>query len=127
MRYWRLLFALAALALATLGVYGVLAFGVSQRIKEFGIRMALGATHTGVLGLVLRDGLRIAAGGVIAGLVVAAALTRSLSGFLFGVKPLDPWTFVVVPVTLTMVALIACAIPARRAMGVDPAIALHDE
>ncbi len=120
-------FALAALALAALGVYGVLAFGVSRRIREFGIRMALGATHTGVLALVLRDGVRIAAGGAVAGLLAAAVLTRSLQGFLFGVKSFDPFTFLAVPVTLTLVALIACAIPARRAMRTDPAIALHDE
>src|SRR5262249_32127792 len=91
-------FALAALALSALGVYGVVAFAVSQRVKEFGIRMALGGSGGDVLGLVFRDGLRIAAGGVGVGLAVTAGLSQSLAGLLFGVKPIDPLTFVVVPV-----------------------------
>jgi putative ABC transport system permease protein len=114
-------FALAALALAALGVYGVLAFAVTQRVKEFGIRLALGATASGLLRLVLRDGLRIV------GIGIAAVLTRSIAGFLYGVQKLDPLTFVAVPAVLTVIALIACAMPARRAMGVDPMSALRDE
>jgi putative ABC transport system permease protein len=120
-------FALAALALAALGVYGVLAFTVAQRVREFGIRMALGARGEDVLTLVLGGGLRIAVGGTIVGLAAAAALTQSLGSMLFGVQPLDPVTFVAVPLMLTVVAMVACAIPARRAMVVDPAIALRDE
>ena len=120
-------FAAAALALAGLGVYGVLAYAVSRRLREFGIRMALGATSGNVLGLVLKDGMRIAAGGIAAGLAVAAVLTRWLGTLLFGVRPLDPLTFGMVPIVLALVALMACTIPARRAVGVDPAVALHEE
>jgi putative ABC transport system permease protein len=120
-------FAVAALALAALGVYGVLAFAVTQRVKEFGIRLALGATASGLLRLVLRDGLRIVTIGLAVGLVAAAVLTRFISGSLYGVQTLDPLTFVAVPALLTAIALIACAMPARRAMGVDPMSALRDE
>lgn len=120
-------FAVAALALAALGVYGVLAFAVTQRVKEFGIRLALGATASGLLRLVLRDGLRIVAIGLAAGLAAAAMLTRYISGSLYGVQILDPLTFAAAPALLTAIALIACAMPARRAMGVDPMSALRDE
>jgi len=120
-------FAIAALALAAIGVYGVLAFGVSQRVKEFGIRWALGATSSSLLGLVIREALQIAGAGLAVGLAIAALLTHSLDKFLFGVRHIDPVTFVVVPLVLTIVALVACAGPARKAMGVDPATALHDE
>jgi ABC-type antimicrobial peptide transport system permease subunit len=105
----------------------VLAYAVSQRLREFGIRMALGATSGNVLRLVLKDGLRIAVGGIVVGLAVAAVLTRWLETLLFGVRPLDPLTFGAVPIVLALVALAACAIPARRAVGVDPAVALHEE
>jgi putative ABC transport system permease protein len=120
-------FAIAALALAAIGVYGVLAFAVSQRVKEFGIRLALGATGAGLLRMVLGDGLRIVGLGLLVGLAAAAALTQSLAGFLFEVRTLDPVTFIAVPLVLVVIALIACAMPARRAMGVDPMEALRDE
>jgi putative ABC transport system permease protein len=120
-------FAAAALALAALGVYGVLAFAVTQRVKEFGIRLALGATASGLLRLVLGDGLRMVAIGLAVGLVVAAFSTRFISGSLYGVQTLDPLTFIAVPALLTAIALLACAIPARRAMGVDPMSSLRDE
>jgi hypothetical protein len=113
--------------LTPVGVYGVLAFGVSQRINEFGIRLALDATGEALLRLVVGDGLRIVATGVVAGLAAAALLTRSLGAFLFGVTLLDPLTFAAVPLTLALIALIACAIPAHRAMTVDPMTALRDE
>ncbi len=120
-------FGVAALALAALGVYGVLAFAVTQRVKEFGIRLALGATASGLLRLVLGDGLRIVGIGLALGLMAAAFLTRFISRSLYGVQTLDPLTFVAVPALLTAIALIACAMPARRAMGVDPMSALRDE
>jgi len=120
-------FGVAALALAALGVYGVLAFAVTQRVKEFGIRLALGATASGLLRLVLGDGLRIVTIGLAAGLIAAAFLTRFISGSLYGVQTLDPLTFIAVPALLTAIAMTACAMPARHAMGVDPMSALRDE
>ncbi len=120
-------FAGVALVLAAVGVFGVLAFSVSQRTREFGIRMALGARTNDVLGLVLAGGLKLAAIGVASGLAAAAALTRVLVSLLFGVKPLDPVTFLAAPALLALVVLIACAAPALRAARVDPAVALRQE
>jgi putative ABC transport system permease protein len=120
-------FAALALALAVVGVFGVLAFGVSQRTREFGIRMALGASGREVLRIVLAGGSRIVGAGIFVGLLGALALTQSLSALLFGVKALDPVTFIATPLLLAAVALIACALPAWRASRVDPAIALREE
>jgi putative ABC transport system permease protein len=120
-------FSFAALSLAALGVYGVLAFAVNQRVKEFGIRLALGATGASLLRLVLRDGLRIAIAGLAAGLAVAAALARLLTRFLFNISPLDPLTFTTASILLAVIALVACIVPAHRAMVVDPIMALRDE
>ncbi len=120
-------FAAIALALAAVGIFGVLAFSVSQRTREFGIRMALGAQSADVLRMVMRDALKITVAGVAAGLVLAAALTRSLAALLFGVQPHDLVTFVGSAALLAVVALIACAAPALRAARVDPAVALHQE
>lgn len=120
-------FALVAIILAVVGVSGVLAFAVSRRTREFGIRMALGASGGRVLGLVLGQGSAIVAGGLVSGALGAAALTRSLSTLLFGVQPLDPLTFVVTPAILACAALMACAVPAWRASRVDPVVALRDE
>jgi putative ABC transport system permease protein len=120
-------FAGAALALAALGVYSVLAYAAGQRRREFGIRMALGATGSNVLRLVLKQGGAIVCAGVAAGLVLAGLLVRSLTTLLFGVTPFDPVTFLIAPAILAAVALSACAIPARRAMLTDPAVALHEE
>jgi len=100
---------------------------VSQRTREFGIRMALGAHTADVLRLVLTGGLKIIAAGVAIGLAGAAFLTRSLSTLLFGVKPLDPATFLIAPLLLSLVAIAACLVPAWRAVRVDPSDALRQE
>ncbi|HUE01754.1 MAG TPA: ABC transporter permease [Bryobacteraceae bacterium] len=120
-------FGALAMVLAAIGVFGVLAFSVSQRTREFGIRMALGARAGDVLRIVAGDGLRIAVIGIALGLAGAAALTRSLTALLYGVKPADPVTFATAPVVLAVVVLAACAAPAWRASRVDPAVTLRQE
>jgi ABC-type antimicrobial peptide transport system permease subunit len=119
--------ALLALLLSAVGVFGVLAFAVAQRKREFGIRMAMGAQIADVLSLVLGRGLKIALAGVAAGLLGTALMARSMATLLFGVQPLDPATFASTAALLALVALAAAAIPAWRAARVDPAIALRDE
>jgi len=118
-------FAAVALVLAILGTYGVIAHGTAQRTQEIGIRIALGADRQMILRMVLIGGLRIAAAGLAIGVLGALALTRVLSGLLFGVSARDPLTFVVVPGALLAAALAACWIPARRAMHVEPVVALR--
>jgi predicted permease len=120
-------FASVALVLAMIGTYGVIAHGTAQRTQEIGIRIALGADRQMILRMVLLGGLRIAAAGLAIGVFGALALTRVLSGLLFGVSPRDPLTFVVVPGALLAVAVAACWIPARRAMQVEPVIALRGD
>jgi len=121
------LFAALALVLTAVGLYGVVACGVAQRTREFGIRLALGADPRGVLRLVLAQGLRMALIGVSVGLVAAAFATHLLGAVLYGVGPLDPATFAAVVVTLLLVALMASFVPARRATRVDPIRALRAE
>jgi ABC-type antimicrobial peptide transport system permease subunit len=120
-------FAFLALALAAIGIYGVTSYLVSERTHEIGVRIALGTQRSDVSHLVLGHGARMAGIGVIGGVVAAFALTRLLSSLLFGVSATDPLTFVVVAILLTLVALAACYIPARRAMRVDPVVALRCE
>lgn len=117
----------AAMLLASLGLYGVMAYAVAQRRQEIGIRMALGAQVRDTAVLVLKQGLRLAAGGAAAGVLVALALTRLLSRFLYGVSSKDPLTFGAAALVLILVALLASYVPARRAMRVDPIIALRQE
>jgi predicted permease len=121
------LFALLASVLAAIGIYGVIICSCSQRTQEFGIRIALGAGRQDVLSMVLRQGIKLALIGVSLGIAGALALTRLLSSLLYGVKPTDPLTFFVVSLVLTVVALIASYIPARRATKVDPMVALRYE
>ncbi|HYJ07273.1 MAG TPA: ABC transporter permease [Chthoniobacterales bacterium] len=120
-------FAVVALLLASVGLYGVLAFSVAQRTREIGIRMALGAQTSDVLRLVLRQGLTLSLLGIVAGVGVSLAGTRVLAGFLYGVAPTDAVTFASVALVLIAVALVACLVPARRAMRVDPIVALRYE
>ena len=120
-------FGVLALLLASVGLYGVLAYTVGQRTREFGIRMALGCDRAGVFRLVLRHGLWLTGTGVALGLVGALAATRLLRTLLVGVSPTDPLTFAVVAATLVAVAALACALPARRATRVDPMVALRYE
>jgi putative ABC transport system permease protein len=129
-RFAMLLFAVfsaAALLLAAVGVYGVVAYAVAQRTGEIGVRMAFGARTIDVVGLVLRQGGRLVAVGLTAGIGGALALTRLLGSMLFGVSPYDPLTFAAIAALLTLVAALACAVPAYRAARVDPATVLRAE
>ncbi|MGO8815564.1 MAG: FtsX-like permease family protein [Terriglobia bacterium] len=117
-------FAILALMLAAIGVYGVISYSVSKRTREIGIRVALGARRGAVLGLVMKQGLRLTLAGTIVGIIGALALTRLLSSFLYGVSPTDPLTFLAVCALLIAVALSAAYLPARRAAKVDPMVAL---
>jgi putative ABC transport system permease protein len=117
----------AALALAIVGVFGVLAYSVQQRVREFGVRLALGATTGDVLRLVFASTGGMLASGILLGLIGAALLARSIASFLFGVTPLDPLTFAGVAMLLALTAVCATLVPALRAARVDPIVVLRDE
>jgi len=121
------LFALSALLLAGLGIYGVISFMVSERTHEIGIRIALGAERNSILQMVLRQGLRLTVAGAAVGLLGSLIVSNLMAGLLFGVRPTDPLTFAGVALLLVAVAVLACYLPARRAVRVDPLIALRHE
>jgi ABC-type antimicrobial peptide transport system permease subunit len=119
------LFGLLALALACLGLYGLLSYEVTRRTREIGIRTAVGAQQRDVLRLVVGQGIALALAGAVAGIAGALGLTRYLQSLLYGVRPTDPATFVSMALLLTLVSMAACYIPARRASRVDPITALR--
>ena len=121
------LFALTALLLAGLGIYGVISYMVSERTHEIGIRVALGAQRRNIQRIVVREGLALALAGAAVGFVCALVVSHLMAGLLYGVRPTDPLTFAGVAFLLIGVALLACYLPARRATRVDPLVALRHE
>jgi len=120
------IFAALALVLAAIGTYGILSYNVTERTKEIGIHMALGATRASVLGMVLGQGMRLTIAGLVAGLIASFGLTRLLQAQLFNVKPTDPATLTIVAGCIALIAFVACYIPAQRATRVDPMVTLRE-
>jgi putative ABC transport system permease protein len=121
------IFAVLALTLAGVGIYGMIAYRVNQRTHDIGVYIALGAQHRDVLRLIMKDGIKLTMVGIVLGLLGAVALTRLMVSLLFEVKPTDPATLIVVALLLAATALLACYIPARRALSIQPLIALRCE
>ncbi len=121
------IFAALALVLAAIGIYGVIAYSVTQRTHEIGIRRALGAGTSDVVKMIAREALVLAGSGIVVGVAASMAVTRLISGLVFGVSVTDPVTFVAVAILLAAVAFLATFIPARRAIKVDPMVALRYE
>jgi ABC-type antimicrobial peptide transport system permease subunit len=121
------LFGIVALALAAVGLYGVMAYSVNQRTREIGLRIALGAQTQSVLGLIVRQGMSVVFAGLVVGMIVAFALTRLIASRLYGIGTADPWVLFGVSGLLLLAALLACFIPARRAAHIDPMEALRYE
>jgi putative ABC transport system permease protein len=121
------IFGAVAMILTAIGLYGVMAYSVAERTRELGIRRALGAQVGDLLGLVIRQGMKLVLAGVVVGMGGALALTHLIRGLLFGITPTDPWTFVSSGLLVSVVTLLACWVPARRATKVDPIIALRCE
>jgi predicted permease len=120
-------FAVLALALAAIGIYGLIAYAVTERTHEIGVRLALGAQRRDVMAMIVAQGMAMTAAGTAAGIVSALLVTRLMSSLLFGVSTVDPITFTAIPVLLAAVAFVACYVPARRATRVDPLVALRTE
>ena len=120
-------FGVLALLLACVGLYGAVSYAVTSRVQEIGIRLALGASRRRVFLLVLSQCLRITAVGIIIGVVLSLAALKAIAGFLYGIEPTDPATFVSLSLLLVAVALLACCLPARRAAHVDPMVAMRVE
>lgn len=120
-------FGALALLMATIGIYGVVAYSVEQRVREFGIRMAVGATPRNIQGMILRECSRLVVAGVAAGLLISLAASRAIRSMLFGVSPADGFTFILVPSVLAVVAMLACWIPGLRVVRISPSRALREE
>jgi ABC-type antimicrobial peptide transport system permease subunit len=120
-------FAGIALLLAAIGLYGVLSYSVARRQREIGVRSALGATRGRLVGMIVREGVTLTVIGLALGVLLAAGATRFMQSLLIGIAPLDPWSFGAAALALLLVAVVASAVPARRALGVDPVTALRAE
>src|SRR5205085_6688028 len=120
-------FAASALFLAAAGLYAVISYGIQQRTREIGVRLALGATRATILGMIFKEGAILLAGGIIAGFAIALALAKFVASQMYGVNEHDPFSFAVVGLILSAISLVACGIAARRAMNIDPIVALQCE